>query len=105
MDNATPTPNLAFPSGSEPRLAPTIVFVALALVYAASGVLNALQAASGPPAGVLRAAVLALLPSIAVMMVLWITHIQSLSPKARRSALAATLIATGLVATISTFGP
>ena len=105
MDNANPTQNIAFPSGRKPRLAPTIAFVALALVYAANGILNALQAASGPSASMMRAAVLALLPSVAVMMVLWITHIQSLSPKVRRSALATTLIATGIIATISTFGP
>ena len=92
-------------SDSKPRSAAIIVFVALALVYAASGILNALQAAAMPTTDVLRETVLVLLPSIAVVTALWITKISNLSLKARRFSLAATLIVAGLIATISTFGP
>jgi hypothetical protein len=47
---------------------------------------------------------LVLLPSIAAVIVLWITNAPNLSPKGRRLSLAATLIVAGLVATISAFG-
>lgn len=92
-------------SDSKLRSAAIIILVALALVYAANGILNALHAAASPSTGVLRDAVLVLLPSIAVVTALWITNISNLSPKARRFSLAATLIVAGLIATISTFGP
>ena len=92
-------------SDSKPRSAAIIVLVALALVYAANGILNAFQAAATPSTGVLRDTVLVLLPSIAVVTALWITKISNLSLKARRFSLAATLIVAGLIATISTFGP
>ena len=92
-------------SDSKPHSAAMIVFVALALVYAASGIFNAIQAAATPSTGVLRETVLVLLPSIAVVTALWITNISHLSLKARRFSLAATLIVAGLIATISTFGP
>ena len=104
MKHSTPTSGFAPASDSKPRSAAMIVFVALALVYAASGILNALQAAAVPTTDVLRETVLVLLPSIAVVTALWITNISNLSLKARRVSLSATLIVAGLIATISTFG-
>ena len=92
-------------SDSKPRSAAIIILVALALVYAANGILNALQAAAPPSIGVLRETVPVLLPSIAVVTALWITNISNLSLKARRFFLVTTLIVAGLIATISTFGP
>jgi hypothetical protein len=104
MKHSTPASGFAPASDSKPRSAAMIVFVALALVYAATGILNALQAAAVPATDVLRETVLVLLPSIAVVTALWITNISNLSLKARRVSLAATLIVAGLIATISTFG-
>ena len=105
MKHSTPISGFAPKDHSKPRSAAMIVFVALALVYAANGILNALQAAASPSTGVLRETVLVLLPSIAVVIALWITNISNMSLKARRCSLVGTLIVTGLIATISTFGP
>jgi hypothetical protein len=105
MKHSTPISGFVPKDHSKPRSAAMIVFVALALVYAANGILNALQAAASPSTGVLRETVLVLLPSIAVVIALWITNISNLSLKARRCSLVATLVVTGLIATISTFGP
>ena len=104
MKHSTPNSGFAPASNSKPRFAAMIVFVTVALVYAASGILNALQAAAPTSTGALRDTVLVLLPSIAVVTALWITNISNLSLKARRFSLVTTLIVAGLIATISTFG-
>ncbi len=104
MKRLTSSFGVGLPGDGKSGKAATVLFVALALIYAASGVLNALRTAAEPATGVLRETMLVLLPSIAAVIVLWITNAPNLSPKGRRFSLAATLIVAGLVATISAFG-
>jgi len=91
MKRLTSSFGFALPGDGKSGKAATVLFVALALIYAASGVLNALRTAAEPATGVLRETI-------------WITNAPNLSPKGRRLSLAATLIVAGLVATISAFG-
>ena len=104
MKNLTSTFSAALTSHRRPGTAATVLLLPLALIYAISGVLNALHASSAPATGILRDAVTVLLPSIAAVASLWVTNAEGLSQSARRVSLSAVLIVTGLVAMVATFG-
>jgi hypothetical protein len=105
MRNLTSTFSASLTSPRRPGTATTVLLLPLALIYAVSGVLNALHASGAPATGILRDVITVLLPSITAIAALWITNASSLSCSARRVSLGAVLIGSGLVAMVATFGP